>query len=84
MPDEYIAIDEGMIPFNGSIPFKVFNPDKPTKWGLKEYIICDAATAYSLQIILYYGASMWNQEFSTEQGLTNDENTASRTMELVI
>jgi hypothetical protein len=44
-----------MIPFSGDVHFKVFNPDKPTKWGLKEYIICDAKSLYTLKIILYYG-----------------------------
>lgn len=28
-PDEFLTIDEGMIPFNGRVKFKVFNPDKP-------------------------------------------------------
>jgi hypothetical protein len=28
-PDEFLTIDEGMIPFNGKVSFKVFNPDKP-------------------------------------------------------
>lgn len=41
-PNEYLTIDEGMIPYNGNINFKVFNPDKPTKWGIKEYILCDS------------------------------------------
>ena len=47
-PNEYLTIDEGMIPYNGNINFKVFNPDKPTKWGIKEYILCDSLTAYTL------------------------------------
>jgi hypothetical protein len=59
-PGEYFTIDEGMIPFNGSIPFKVYNPDKPTKWGLKEYILCDATNAYTLEIKLYHGQTMWS------------------------
>lgn len=29
-PDEFLAVDEGMIPFSGKLKFKVFNPDKPT------------------------------------------------------
>jgi hypothetical protein len=47
-PGEYFTIDEGMIPFNGRVHFKVFNPDKPTKWGIKEYILCDAVKSYTL------------------------------------
>jgi hypothetical protein len=49
-----------MIPFNGRVHFKVFNPDKPTKWGIKEYILCDAVKSYTLQIKLYHGQTMWS------------------------
>lgn len=41
-PDEFLCIDEGMIPFGGKAKFKVYNPDKPTQWGIKEYLLCDA------------------------------------------
>jgi len=46
-PGEFITIDEGMIPFAGKVQFKVYNPDKPTKWGIKEYLLCDAANTYT-------------------------------------
>jgi hypothetical protein len=82
-PGEYFTIDEGMIPFNGRVHFKVFNPDKPTKWGIKEFILCDAVTAYTFQIKLYHGQTMWSQEFG-ENIVINDANNQSRTMELVI
>jgi hypothetical protein len=49
-----------MIPYNGSVSFKVYNPDKPVKWGIKEYILCDAVNAYTLEIKLYYGQTMWS------------------------
>ena len=54
-PDEYVTVDEGMIPFNGKVKFKVFNPDKPTKWGIKEYLVCDALRCYTFEIRLYHG-----------------------------
>jgi len=66
LPNEYLVIDEGMIPFNGDISWKVFNPDKPTKWGLKEYLLCDGHTSYTLKIILYYGMQMWELEFPSD------------------
>jgi hypothetical protein len=59
-PNEFFTIDEGMIPYNGSVSFKVYNPDKPVKWGIKEYILCDAVNAYTLEIKLYYGQTMWS------------------------
>lgn len=49
-----MALDEGMIPFGGKIFFKVFNPDKPNKWGIKEYVLCDS-TGYTFHIKPYCG-----------------------------
>jgi hypothetical protein len=44
-----------MIPFNGKVAFKIFNPGKPTKWGIKEYVLSDAASPYTLRIKLHDG-----------------------------
>jgi hypothetical protein len=44
-----------MIPFNGKATFKVFNPQKPTKWGIKEYVLTDAQLPYTLLIRLHDG-----------------------------
>jgi hypothetical protein len=44
-----------MIPFNGRVKFKVFNPQKPTKWGIKEYVITDATIPYTFLVKLHDG-----------------------------
>ena len=54
-PEEFLVVDEGMIPFNGRVKFKVFNPDKPNQWGIKEYLVCDAVRAYTLEMRIYCG-----------------------------
>lgn len=41
IPSNYLAIDEGIIPFKGKSNLKVYCPDKPTKFGIKEYLLCD-------------------------------------------
>ena len=33
-PTKNIAIDEGLVPWRGNIHFRVYNPDKPDKFGL--------------------------------------------------
>ena len=55
-PSQEVAIDEGLVPFNGHIIFKVFNPAKPKKYGLKSYELCDGSNAYCLKYELYCGA----------------------------
>lgn len=52
---EWISIDEGMIPFNGKVKFKIYNPQKPTKWGIKEYVLTDASVPYTFKIKLHDG-----------------------------
>lgn len=52
-PCEWLCLDEGMIPFNGKSSFKVFNPQKPCKWGIKEYVLTDGILPYTLKIKLH-------------------------------
>ena len=37
-----VSIDEAMIPFQGRLSFKQYMKDKPTKWGIKAFVLCDA------------------------------------------
>ena len=64
-PGEWMCLDEGMIPFNGKASFKVFNPQKPTKWGVKEYVVTDGVQPYTLVIKLH-------------DGLEDDENDSEQ------
>jgi len=64
-PGEFICIDEGMIPFNGRVKFKIYNPQKPTKWGIKEYVLSDAVVPYTLIIKLHDGIE--NEDEENEQ-----------------
>jgi hypothetical protein len=55
IPRQYIAIDEGTIPFKGNVHFKVYNPNKPDKYGIKTYKLCDSSNSYCCQFDLYVG-----------------------------
>ena len=52
---QHHIIDEGTIPFKGNIHFKVFNPIKPDKYGIKTYKVCDSTNSYCLVFDLYVG-----------------------------
>ena len=43
---EHIAIDEGMLKWRGRLFFSVYNKDKPTKYGIKSYILADSTLGY--------------------------------------
>ncbi|XP_019716746.1 piggyBac transposable element-derived protein 4-like [Hippocampus comes] len=45
-PGQNICIDEGMMQWKGRVSFRVYNPKKPVKYGIKSYILCDSASGY--------------------------------------
>ena len=40
------SVDEAMIPFKGRLAFKQYMKDKPTKWGIKVFVLADATNGY--------------------------------------
>jgi hypothetical protein len=55
VPGKNISIDESTVGFKGKILFKTYNPKKPTKWGLRLFVLADSETGYVHSIIPYYG-----------------------------
>ena len=47
--------DEAMIPFKRKLAIKVRMPDKPVKFGVKCFELCDAKTGYCKNLIMYAG-----------------------------
>lgn len=68
-PHKNISVDEGMVPWKGNLSFKVFMKDKPKRYGMKAYMLCDSHNGYVLKFKLYTGKS---QEPKPEGG-TNFE-----------
>ena len=56
IPDRNIAIDETTIAFKGRVSFKMYNPQKPTKWGLRVYALANSTTGYVSVFEQYYGS----------------------------
>ena len=54
-PSDRIAIDEGMLLWRGRLEFRVYNPSKPTRYGIKSYILCDSRTGYCHAMQPYVG-----------------------------
>ncbi|KAI4477629.1 hypothetical protein M0802_014674 [Mischocyttarus mexicanus] len=54
-PDREISIDESVVKFKGRISFITYNPKKPTKWGIRIYVLSDARTGYIYAMLPYYG-----------------------------
>ena len=51
-----ISIDESMIGTKSRLSFLQYMPKKPTKWGIKVWVCCDARTGYIYSFDVYTGA----------------------------
>ena len=50
-----MSIDEAMIPLKGRLGFKQYMKDKPTKWGIKVFVVSDATNGYVHRLQIYTG-----------------------------
>ena len=55
VPSRDIAIDGSTAGFEGRICFRMYHPQKPTKWGLRMYVLADSANGYICCFEPYYG-----------------------------
>lgn len=54
-PGPKISVDESTILFKGRVVFRVYNPNKPTKFGLKVFVLSDSSNGYVYDFNPYYG-----------------------------
>lgn len=66
IPHQQVSVDEGMVPWKGNLSFKVYQKDKPKKYGMKAYMLCDSTNGYVVKFKLYTG----KYEVDSEGGKT--------------
>ena len=54
---EFLTIDEGMLMWRGGLSFKVYNKNKPIKYGIKSHILADSQSKYCWNIDVHHDAS---------------------------
>ena len=54
-PSRELSIDESMIGFKGRLSFIQYLPKKPTKWGMKAFVLADSRNEYTYNWRLYTG-----------------------------
>ena len=54
-PQRKLSIDEAMVAYKGRSHLQQYMPNKPIKWGLKIWMIAEAATGYILDFEPYFG-----------------------------
>ena len=50
-----VSVDETMIAFKARLSFIQYMPKKPTKWGMKAFVLADSCTGYMYNWHLYTG-----------------------------
>ena len=50
-----MAIDERMVKSRHSSGFRKFIKDKPTKWGIKLWVLADSSNGYTVDFNIYIG-----------------------------
>ena len=53
--DREVSIDETMVPHKGRLSFKQYIKNKPIRWGVKLWVLCEAKTGYVFNFQVYLG-----------------------------
>ncbi len=56
--DQILSVDEAIIKYNGRIKFRQYIMNKPVKWGIKAFLICNSLDRYCHGLEIYYGKNM--------------------------
>ena len=54
-PHQQLSVDEAMIKFKGRLGFKQYMKAKPTKWGIKVFVLSDSTNGYVYRFQIYTG-----------------------------
>ena len=57
VPRKDLSINEGMLKWKGHLSMRVYDPQKPIKYGVKFYFLCESKTGYVLNFIIYRGVA---------------------------
>ena len=55
VPECDLSLDEGMIPTKNKLSIKQFIKDKPIRWGIKTFLLCDSENGYIVNAEVYTG-----------------------------
>ena len=55
IPRQQLSLDKGMIQTKNRLSIKQYIRDKPVRWGIKNFLLCEAKTGYILDAEIYTG-----------------------------
>ena len=51
-PGENLSLDEMVIKWKGRSKYKMYNPNKPEKYHIKTFGLCDSLTGYAYNLLI--------------------------------
>jgi hypothetical protein len=64
-PSKQLSLDEGTCGFKGRVAFRVYNKDKPKKWGIKLYELCDSENGFCWEFEIFTGLERMESQEKT-------------------
>ena len=81
-PGRDVSFDEGTCPWKGRLKFKVYNPAKPNKFGIKLYQVSESLTGYIIGFDIYTGKTDYTDgspgEYAELVGIDPEVNTTTK------
>lgn len=62
IPERELALDEATMLWKGNVSYRVYNPMKPVKFGVKIYELCESSSGYAIDWQIYTGKTDAAQE----------------------
>jgi hypothetical protein len=77
-PKENLSLDEGTCAFKGRVRFKVYNPKKPNKFGIKLYQLCESESGYTICFVVYTSDDTEIEEYAYLVGADPGQSTTTK------
>jgi hypothetical protein len=78
-PDKDLSFDEATCAWKGWLRFRVYDPIKPNKFGIKLYQVCEAKSGYCLGFDLYTGSTPCTQ-YAAAIGVDDQASVTTKTV----
>jgi len=62
VPERDLSLDEATMLWKGHVSYRVYNPKKPIKFGVKIYEVCESVSGYIVNWQMYTGKTEASQE----------------------
>jgi len=70
VPQCELSLGDGMIPTENKLSFNQYIKEKPIKWGVKTFILCESTSGYIVNAEVYTGKVDSDPSYISSLGVT--------------